>query len=480
MRHARSLVPGSLHAAAALVLIASTATGSDSRSCPTPSNYCLTSPNSVGPGAVISWRGTPSLQTDDFHLVATGCPPGQLLMFYYGSGQTNVVFGDGWRCVNAGGKGIFRFKALLTDGNGTAVMKLDYTKPPAGTGGGAGRWLPGDTVNCQGWYHDPAAGGAGFNLTDALEVPICLDGPYDGMVLIPAGEFEMGDHYGIGSIDEHPVHLVYLDAFYADVYEVTNQRYAAYLNASYAEGRVKVTFGGDVLQVGGAGKKLCETTTASSGARITWDGVSFGVSAGKEDHPMARVTWYGACTYANHLSRDHGLTPCYDVSYLTWTCDFDADGFRLPTEAEWEYAARGGEHNPYYLYPWGNTVDGSHTNYANSGDPYESGPTPWTTPVGYYDGNQTPPGGDMANGYGLYDMSGNVSEWCWDSFDPSYYSNSPYDNPTGPPTSSWYCVRRGGGWDSIYTTYLRSAKRYGTSTAKLNGHIGFRVGVPRP
>jgi formylglycine-generating enzyme required for sulfatase activity len=260
------------------------------------------------------------------------------------------------------------------------------------------------------------------------------------MVPIPAGTFEMGRHVGYGDPWELPVHTVHLDAFFMDVYEVTNAKYAACLNTAYWQGRVTVS-SGVVYQVGGAAQALCDTTTSSIYSRITWNGSIFGVTAGKEDHPMVMVSWYGCCAYANQRSREDGLTPCYDEN--TWTCNFDASGYRLPTEAEWEYAARGGQHDPYTMYPWGNTIDGSMANYRNSGDPFEAVPI-WfsTTPVGYYDGGQIPPGVDMANGYGLYDTAGNVWEWCWDWF--GVYSSSPANNPTGPDTGSGR-VDRGGG-----------------------------------
>lgn len=187
---------------------------------------------------------------------------------------------------------------------------------------------------------------------------------------------------------------------------------------------------------------------------------------------MLLVSWYGACTYANQKSRENGLAPCYDET--TWACDFNANGFRLPTEAEWEFAARGGEHNPYYQYPWGDACYGSHANFDNSGDPYES-TQPETTPVGYYDGNQTPPGVDMANGYGLYDTSGNAWEWCWDWYDDNYYSNSPHDNPTGPISGSARILRGGSWW--WFSSSLRSARRGGHDAGSRIVDQGFRVVV---
>ncbi|MDP6370503.1 MAG: SUMF1/EgtB/PvdO family nonheme iron enzyme, partial [Planctomycetota bacterium] len=96
-----------------------------------------------------------------------------------------------------------------------------------------------------------------------------------------------------------------------------------------------------------------------------------------------------------------------------------------------------------------------------------------STPVGYYDGSQIPAGVDMANGYGLYDMSGNVWEWCWDWYDSSYYSNSPTDSPTGPATGSDR-IFRGGCWYDL-SSRLRSAVRYGTAPATRYGSIGLRV-----
>ncbi len=302
--------------------------------------------------------------------------------------------------------------------------------------------------------------------------------PTPGMVHVPAGTFEMGDHQGGGQSDEAPVHPVVLDAFDIDAHEVSNEEYAGYLNTALNQSppRVTVDAAGVVYQVGGAGYALCDTTWSYSYSSITWDGSTFGVTVGREDHPMLAVSWYGACAYANQRSHDAGLSTCYDES--TWDCDYAADGYRLPTEAEWEYAARGGEHGPYYEYPWGVTIDGSQANYWDSGDPFERGAVPWTAPVGYYDGNQTPPGVDMANGYGLYDTSGNVWEWCGDWYSSTYYSGSPSDNPSGPSSGSERVIR-GASWHNT-PLYLRSANRSRNVPTTRNIFIGFRVVAARP
>jgi sulfatase modifying factor 1 len=297
----------------------------------------------------------------------------------------------------------------------------------------------------------------------------------DGMVLVPSGDFSMGDHSGDGYFNELPVHDVYVDAFYMDVCETSNQRYAAYLNDAYPS-EIKVV-SGVVYGIADSGNNYpyCDTyDPTGSHSRIDWDGNDFTVRDGKELHPMTEVSWYGAAAYANWRSTEEGRQPCYDLG--AWTCDFGADGYRLPTEAEWEYAARGGEHAPYYKYPWGNTINGSHANYWESGDPWDNGPYPQTTPVGYYDGGQTPPGADMANGYGLYDMAGNVWEWCNDWYDHYYYDSSPYDNPRGPGSGT-YRVYRGGPW-CYGGNLLRCAVRERNLPDTRFNEIGFRLVLP--
>jgi len=279
------------------------------------------------------------------------------------------------------------------------------------------------------------------------------------MVLIPAGQFQMGDTFNEGGSYEQPVHAVNIDAFYMDRYEVTNQQYADALNWAKDQGNLITVTSGVVYKYNsGTSYPYCSTTSAPTGwpnwgeySQITWDGALFRATFGKENHPMVLVSWYGAVACANWRSAMQGEPLCYDLS--TWDCDWGG-GYRLPTEAEWEKAARGGLEGK--RYPWGDAIDGSNANYSQSGDPFEIGAYPWTTPVGYYDGDQTPVGEDMANGFGLYDMAGNVLEWCNDWSGESYPAD-PQTNPHGPISGS-FRVLRGGSWHDDESS-CRSAHR---------------------
>ena len=281
-------------------------------------------------------------------------------------------------------------------------------------------------------------------------------------VLIPGGTFEMGCHDTLGTDDELPIHVVQIDSFYIGKVPVTNRQYCNYLNSAIARGWIDV-HNGYVMAPARSDTYCFTAEAADSGSSIHFSGDSFTVTALRDDHPMVCVRWFGAAAYCNWLSGESSYTSCYNLS--TWACDFGQNGWRLPTEAEWEYAARGGQYTPYYTFPWGNNRDTSKTNWPNSGDPFEAGPRPWTTPVGFYNGQlhlesefqwpgpqssyQT---SDGANGYGLYDMAGNVWNWCNDWYGHTYYSVSPPSNPTGPdsgtpmPNGRPYRVLRGGSW----------------------------------
>jgi formylglycine-generating enzyme required for sulfatase activity len=168
---------------------------------------------------------------------------------------------------------------------------------------------------------------------------------------------------------------------------------------------------------------------------------------------MVLVTWYGAVAYCNWRSQREGYEKVYDPCDPNRPCDFSKHGYRLPTEAEWEYAARGGEQNPYFRFPWGDTISHSQANYYSYWEdgspyyPYDVSPTEGFHPV-WNDGTKpytSPVGSFSPNGYGLYDMSGNVWEWCNDWYDTNYYYTSPYDSPEGP-ASGIYRVLRSGSW----------------------------------
>ena len=195
------------------------------------------------------------------------------------------------------------------------------------------------------------------------------------MVPIPAGELQMGSNDPEANYDEQPVHTVYIDAFYMDKYEVTNAQYKKFIDAKpeWQKDHIDKAFhNGNYLE--------------------DWNGNDY--PSGYANHPVRFVSWYAAMAYAQWAEK------------------------RLPTQAEWEYAARGGLVGK--KYPWGDTMDIDKANYRDAVD--------GTTPVGTY-----PP-----NGYGLYDMVGNVWEWCLDEFNKDFYSVSPRENPlSGANSVDW-------------------------------------------
>lgn len=284
-------------------------------------------------------------------------------------------------------------------------------------------------------------------------------------VQLPGGEFEMGDHFGFVDpahpSDELPVHKVKVNPFRMATTETTNSQFLDFLNSSLSKGLIEVR--NNIVYPVGGNDIYYYTNQHSSYYSIGFDGKVFSVVDFRAKHPVVGVLWNGAAAFCNWISVQKGLQECYNLS--TGVCDFTKSGYRLPTEAEWEYAGRGGHVNPYYNYPNGNTIDKTAVNLPDTGDPYESNSIPNTTPAGFYDGKLKQkadynwPGSvssyqtnNGVNSFGLYDMEGNVWEFVNDWYGQNYYSTSPYDNPKGPdsgfimPDGKPYRGMRGGNW----------------------------------
>ena len=239
------------------------------------------------------------------------------------------------------------------------------------------------------------------------------------MAHIPAGKFQMGSKKRAGA---HPVHTVYLDDFWIDIYEVTNAQFKAFVDANpeWSKNKIQREYHNDNYL------KL-------------WNGDDF--PNGKADHPVVYVSWYAAMAYAQ------------------WV------GKRLPTEAEWEKAARGGAVGRRYV--WGDSPDPTKSNYISHGN------SEYTSSVGSY-----PP-----NGFGLYDMGGNVWELCLDEYDAKFYRRSPDKNPIAGAADietlieNFMDVRtqrvaRGGSWTTPGPAH--TADRGNDPPNNTNGWLGFR------
>jgi formylglycine-generating enzyme required for sulfatase activity len=234
------------------------------------------------------------------------------------------------------------------------------------------------------------------------------------MRLVPAGDFTMGSENG--AVDEKPVHTVYLDAFYMDKYEVTNALYKA------------------CVDVGGC----TPPQQTSSYTRSSYYG-----NSEFDDYPVIYVGWNQAKTYCK------------------WR------GASLPTEAQWEKAARGADAR---VYPWGNAFDGTKANFCDKNCPFIYADKTIddnfadTAPIGSYESEKSP--------YGVYDLAGNILEWTTDWYSDTYYKNSSPSNPIGP-TSGLYRVLRGGSWSKSVKTMRASARFFGKPDP-IYYSIGFR------
>ena len=305
------------------------------------------------------------------------------------------------------------------------------------------------------------------------ETILDLDPP-SGMVFIPGGVFEMGYHFEEGlEPDERPLHSVYVSGFYMGKDEVTNDEMMEVMQWAYDNGKLLVTTA-SVKNVQGDQQELLDLD--ASACRITWNGSAFGIKSTKGiNYPCVTVSWFGCAAYSNYRSEMEGKTPCYDLN--DWSCNFDANGYRLSTEAEWEKGARGGLNGR--RFGWGDTINHDHANYM-AGDPnapfdtspyttstyhpdYDDGDEPFTSPVDAF----------PENGYGVRDMAGNTREWCNDWYDSTYYAHSPSSNPRGPATGELR-IYRGGSW-GYPAGVSRSANRYRRVPTFSEKRFGFRV-----
>ncbi|MBU2501822.1 formylglycine-generating enzyme family protein [bacterium] len=285
----------------------------------------------------------------------------------------------------------------------------------------------------------------------------------EGFVPIPAGTFTMGtplDDPG-REIEEVP-HLVTLTTpFLMQATEVTNRQFADLAQWALDQGHCNVTEEGIVDALDGSIQILMGLGLENS--EIAFAAGRFTVGPGKEDYPVQRVTWYTAATYCDWLSLREDLPRAYD--HTDWRCNdndpYHATGYRLPTEAEWEYACRAGSETPFNT---GECLDaGTEANYSGNFPIAECPVGPfvgWTVPVETF-----PP-----NAWGLFEMHGNLSEWCNDGYEP--YGGDVTD-PTGPSDPGDFRARRGGRWVS-HAADCRSAFRDFIGPGFIDIFTGFR------
>ena len=288
---------------------------------------------------------------------------------------------------------------------------------------------------------------------------------------VTGGVFEMGDPFDEGGDDEQPEHLVGLSPYWIGDTEVTNAQYAEVLNWAGDRGLLEATPQGVFHNE----QLLLETSDPDCQIACIYDRYEPVVRDGfsMADHPVVEVSWYGAVAYCNWLSQATGLSPVYDLD--AWALrPLSSGGYRLPTEAEWEFAAAWApvqeRHWRYGISSDNITRDAAQGDFAcnfSDHNPLELTTEPLTTPVGYYAGKRSPAG--------CRDMCGNVWEWIHDWYAADYYEqvSTSANNPTGPDEGVERCMR-GGSWAND-AGYCRTAYRGANPPDDTAWSVGFRV-----
>lgn len=312
-----------------------------------------------------------------------------------------------------------------------------------------------------------------------VSIKVTEPNPPTNMVFIPGGTFQMGDVLNDFN-NATPVHSATVSPFYFGKYEVTSQQAIQVWQWAYDNGLISTSSEG-VLSPDGTTNVIFSVYHGNSPNKghdsdVVFTNRIFGIKASRTNYPCIWISWYGAVTYCNLLSIKEGREQCYNLT--NWTCDFTKNGYRLPTETEWEWAARGGYEG--LRFPWADTnvITHARANYRSTNafswdvsptrgfNPlFTNYPPCYSAPVGYF----------APNNFGLYDMTGNVWEWCWDW--AGRYPSAAQVDPTGPTTGTSKTFR-GGSWLTIAQSVTCASRYTSESPLTVFDDIGLRLALP--